>query len=615
MSENGNAAAKSPDAVEPACPMCRRRDQTVLCGECVHERIDETRRSVVEKERLNELMRQRIDGIFAQFHGPSSSVPNTGEPAQPFPVPSALATRDLAQHLQRLRVLNHQAKTGGIEHSIRLLERKNDKLARQIEHQRKNALAAQDDSKFRRLRLTESFHGRIRQLDAEIAAIRLQSVGQVSRQASLAQCAAYKVIRGAVFANIGDYDDQDKPVKGFLFMARPVLGLGDLSRSSLALLNTFLEDLVRLQQLLSELLQISDKAFQLPHMAALLRFLPDSTFYDSVQTHIDKLMEAPTPELDEKETSPVEPDQNYSKIVVHNNEIQVPVSFQTMNMKRRTSLRTPDIHATDTNDLHEVESPEPPPPESTSFRSHQTIVIVPHKFLAKPFTKLRPEELQAFQVNVAKILVNFNVLIERTLGRMPAVRPSGSNLSLMNTIHNLRGKSSVKQPEEFVYDLESLLWKTAHMDQYFQSEWKAPHTSTENPMGDSQISQRSETPDSLSSSWLLATKNSKAELEAKQSNLRNLYHKLVGTSKPQPFSALDKTIYGLISETENGKAAPKSEQTTGPSEAVDLNTIAANVASLIGRGGGRVDKSAQSTVVEGTRKNGTHAEDWLMVAG
>ncbi|KAF8002348.1 hypothetical protein HF325_003313 [Metschnikowia pulcherrima] len=175
-----------------------------------------------------------------------------------------------------------------------------------------------------------------------------------ARQAVLKQYAHFKIIKERFFGFLSSGIDH----KCLTFCNQPILQILAFLESPIATVNTFLEDLIRLQVVLFDLFTIDDKTLRLHYFDYLRKLLPDRKFYESMQAKIDKIMQHDQAfSEDALETEPanknLESESKLSgldvtegtsdKITIKDKQIRVPKSFRTMNLQRRSSLKEADV--------------------------------------------------------------------------------------------------------------------------------------------------------------------------------------------------------------------------------------------------------------------------------
>lgn len=519
---------------EGECVICLKREtpkkQDLLCGDCVHDRIEIIRNSVVENDRLNNVLRNDINAVFkacelmqvleltSDYYSRLRAEVET-ESASPDVIfnnvggtdskaPGVAAVKHLALQLRRLDIHNCKSKLNGIERTHESLNEKVSELQRRVADLQTQIVKKRELIAATQSQLTSTYADRSDTLDLEI--FRLQGNGmKYIRKQSMAQLLRnYKVFKEIAFPNIDRWNSQQsslRPSKGkckLELFSQPVLQLSNFLayNDKLEVINTFLENLIYLQVLLHELLCVNNITVELPYLDALKQLLPNSDFYDLVQKKVSMILDftetSPTEKEDQTESNecveepPVHLNSEESaKITIRNNVIHIPSSSRTLNLQRRTSLRNPDLLLEDlekvsshnsNDEVHskDTTSVKSKPKSSRSVLKGKNFVIVPHYILTKPFTKLLSDEYLKFILVIVKIVINFRVLLKQTIDTMPGgeVKRQSSRNSLLGTINQLRSHGGVlasvvlvaEEKDTESCDLEEILSKLADLDIYFK---------------------------------------------------------------------------------------------------------------------------------------------------
>lgn len=668
------------------CPICLKKEnpkhQDLICGNCVHDQIEIIRNSVIENERANSILRNDINAVFtacdtirSQKMAPEDFVklrramspdptPDVifNEVSKPhLPVPGMSAVKHLALQLQKLDTVNTRSKLAGIQNThdtmatkVASLEEKVKQLREQIDKKRQMILEKREV-------FAESFVRRSDALDVEIFRIRGNGMKFVLKQAADLQLRNYLVLKEVAFPNFDKWkvpSGSRKLGKTRLeLFAQPIILLSSfLANNKLESINTFLENLIYLQVLMHDLLTVNDVPLDLPYLDTLKQLLPDSNFFDLVQKKFSFIIDDPgtiaesngssTPvsELDPMER-PVELAKDGSdKIVIKDKVIHIPISFRTVNLQRRVSLRSSlkspekdtfsfdnekvlSNEATEDNRLTNSPSPKSKPMITKSILKGKQIVIVPHKILTKPFTRLLSTEYLRFILVIVKIIMNFQILLRNTIDKVPEskIGRHTSGNSLTNTINQLRFSggllSSVilvheQDKESSLCDFETILAKIAEMEPYFKymeseqlKHLERERISTTNSLAGltlltstsrSALTQDVEDYNEQENS-VFEPKSSQMK-EKKVSRIRGFYDNWFrrGNQKRSnvspPVLATDQNIYGLVSETyldngesnnsENYGGSENNTESTSKNSEMDPRAIMTMVHQLIAQGNG-----------------------------
>lgn len=530
------------------CPICFKREtpkrHDLLCGECVHDRIEIIRNSVVENEQSIQILRGHINAVFAACSAVRSGtvsdkdyedmIGETAVQTQPdiifsttnrarsgkkaasafwqVQAPRFLSVKHLALQLQKLDIVNTKAKIAGIQKTQSALEAKIAGMKDKIAQMSDKIEECESLVRAKRAQLLDTYTVRSDALDMDIFRMRGGRMKHVLRQSFKRQQWNFLVVKQVAFPNYDRWKASAARKKCVLeLFSQPVIPIVLFSAygRKLESLNTFLEQLIYLQVVVSDILQVTDPSLELPYLETLRNYIPDSAFFDLVQKKLSFLVEEPvsedvpeqTCEEHQQETTP-------DKIVIRNNVIQVPISFRTVNLQRRLSVRdradkgpdpggnsaspvstddtvcapmqnnqpghTEAVRATarnmsrdssrDTSTPAAVHTggPKPPASDSVSPRSRpeanagtraKQIVIVPHRILTKPFARMSVDEYLRFLLVVVKILLNFHALLAHTMDKVQSsmLRREASRNLLATTINHLRFSgglvSTIGEPE------------------------------------------------------------------------------------------------------------------------------------------------------------------------
>ncbi|KAJ8146564.1 hypothetical protein OY671_000369 [Metschnikowia pulcherrima] len=725
MSENGKP---EPSLV---CPICRHTkyptDHAIVCGNCAHENTELLRNSVIQNEAQNAQMRAQIDAIFKRCRDLNrtgrgeKNETSVGGKAEgdalgilsdaDLPQPDSATITSLAINLSKLEQKNRKMKLLGLQKSCESLEKKNALLETKIQETSRKQDESNQIFKQKENQLLEDYSRKLEYLDREIISFQYERMRRNARQAVLKQYSHFKVIKERFFGSLSSGIEH----KGLTFCNQPVLQISAFLECPIATVNTFLEDLIRLQVVLFDLFTIDDKTLHLRYLDYLRKLLPDRKFYESMQAKIDKIMQHDQAfSEDALETEPdtknVESESRFSgldvtedtsdKITIKDKQIRVPKSFRTMNLQRRSSLKEADVSeqssyqeeslkgnksafvmvAQNTNlDLEQLspkstigasqkhETIQPVTQTSTPIslnssvsRSHGTsipgdsfhgkkFVVVPHKILSKPFTKLRPNEYLKFVSIVVKILVTFNEFFLSVLG--PLCPTSHENTpAALPVLGSSRTEPDARVKEPFMYDLGQILGRIASMDTFFEMKLRDPSMPPKSPsiapnysnmIEASQMTSFTEENNSMRESWAYGSINPGLPIPAlKFQGVKDLYSKLVSRKRgpqtvPIATSVSDDIIYGMVSETATkedhipAKQSVENERSKAQSlkhdsaqndgfSSLDIQEISKTVHGLISRKIGdrarhsaaKLDRGANSMM----QQSRAHLDDWDVVS-
>lgn len=476
----------------------------LLCAECIHDEIDVVRSSVIANELLNNQMRVDIDEVFDKCADLQKASPlneshishrsRSASPKKEESTAKIYSIKDLALRLQRLAILNARLKQNDIDRAKQIMEKRVNSLQARVNDTRQKIKAKEELLQKKREMIT-TLHQEVSQIRNE-RILRIQKVDttRVAKQAANFQYNHFKVVRQVVFPKYelwrSQEDNQGSKSVKLDFFGQPILLLKSflLHNNKLIAINMFLENLIHFQVLMVELLSGMGTPIHLPFLEFLKMQIPDGKFFDQVQEKINFLVDDGSEVQPDEKTADqdqdrlLEPRPSLDKIVIKDNVIQIPLSFKTANLQRRASVKlslsasptpeqfepqiflaTPEPSSTTEVKLNNNEKPKP-----TTFQG-KTMVIVPHKILTKPFTKLTLKEYLKFILVVVKILVNFEVLSLQTLDKVPLPKKKQPTRDLLaSTYGHLRGETESADETKHNYDIRKILERFADMDYYFK---------------------------------------------------------------------------------------------------------------------------------------------------
>lgn len=663
----------------------------VLCATCIQQEIEVIRSSVISNEKLNDQMRAEIDDVFDKCKGiqesrhPANSQRECGGP-NTSPIEEEDASRlytikDLALQLQKLAILNSRLKQNDIERSRQLLNKRVASLQAKVDET--SLKIKEKESQVQRMRETIINQHRAfsNSINERTLKTRYVDSSRAAKLTAIIQYHHFKVLRQVVFPKYDLWKSQPPGSRSSRvkldFFGQPILPLESflLHNNKLIAINMFLENLIHLQVLMVELLSFGGTPVHLPFLDFLVHQLPDGKFFDQVQEKINFLVHDESDANSvEKEPSEEEanklsgPRPSLDKIIIKDNVIQVPLSFKTANFQRRASVRPALPESPPTELFHPdvfLETPEPPyliedkKPQSEKVKSStfqgKKMVIVPHKILTKPFTKLTLKEYLKFILVVVKILVNFEILIHQTIEAIPQpIKKQSTRDLLSSTYGQLRGEPDTKsENKDQRYDLRKILESIAEMDRYFKHRIQEQSVSlkpevSHGAMNYSMLTGVGVDIDQLPSASSSGgtedsfphTAHASLHTHESSSKLREFYSNYLSRTPLQPkvqqhsITDSDQKIYGAVSEgfldtdEDTSKSSIKVDRSAEPDSTskngidfYDLKDVMDNVHKLVanGKGGGRDNgddddeavKIATQTMMKNTK---SHLADWDVVS-
>lgn len=606
-----------------SCTICAKietpRSQDLLCKDCVHNAIEVIRNSVIGNEELNNVMRHEINSIFEycdHYRRSTREDLRQGHILAPAGT-SPVSVKKLGIQLQKLEVMNSKMKLNGMSKAQGVTSLKVQNVTANIEEMQQKINELKRKLEEKRSQLQSLYQKKAQSVESEIQLLYNHSIDQTKRYTLLVQHQHYQVLREVAFPNLDAWKSSSRrgPKKRrekLLLFDLPVIDLLSFlaHNNKLTEINSFLENLIRLQIQLSRLFFRNDEAFKLPFIDYLAQLLPDSHFYDLVQEKINFVTNDGRPLTPEEGRSnsseplpkptklTVSPDDTIDKIMIEGNVIRIPISFKTINFQRRTSALSPDITSS-AADLMELKR-DLMSPDSISTTNKlpllslelsplkstlkgKRIVITAHKILTKPFSRLKSKEYLKFVLVVVKILINFQVFFHLTTTKIKGVEVKRRALqgTLASTINQLRSHGNAPaiagtdgRPETVDYDFELILSKLANMDFYFYAqkslvgadrETQDPKSSassillysTVSQMNNSNLAPTEVFPSEYSGS-LIHISESQMSSHKKPSKLRVLYNNVFNRqSGPFPPNSAVENVYGNVSETNSNSDESK----------------------------------------------------------
>lgn len=621
------------------CPICYlTRQNSIVCGPCSNSRLEAIRNSVIENELINDLMRLQINAVFSAVYDETAFSKDAlllGLPG--IPMPTSAAIGKLKVSIKKLDLRNLRSKQHRVERTLDSFHRKILALEAEINRQRLQNAELRESLELTKTKMAGLADAKLTELDKELFMIKHKTEFYINRQSSSIQLSRFQTIQESWL--LGSSKNTPRLRYGRIIQLHEFA----TEKNQLNTVNTFLEDCIQLQLLLFEVFSIKDSQLELPYLDQLRKLLPDSNFYESVQSKINTLMlddkgEDVTPPVDTSPNEQFNVPEHLDKIIIKNNVLQVPRSSRTMNLQRRSSVKQNEESEAKLNSHKDEDVPR----ETTSgaklkaakndftdtSAKPKRIVIVPHKILKKPFAKLEPNEYLKFVLVVVKILVDFNCLIAGVTDFYG--RDSKSHMTRMSV-------------NKFCYDFKGIFEQISKL----QDLLKAAATE-----GDSGINEKQHSLlayiDSLHSSTTTVDLEATAETTlqhsklnfraAQDGTLQKIYKRYIlrhqqtnsqaQTKSRATGSKMDGIIYGLVSEAKMDKGPqppkPKSQkrlQVQIGETSFDLKDIVSQVHAMISSGGGghaAFSHGAHSQEFEVAmsmmERSKVHLDEWDMVS-
>lgn len=400
--------------------MCGAQEQS-LCIDCCNEKVELIRNSCIELDNVIEVNRLEINRVF----NVSSGIQSSGEiePTGDSSIASNNSIKVLTQQLLKLQIVNEKVKVIGIERTIDSIIKRNAQLSSRVQHMKLKIDLERALIEKARGKITGDFQTKSSQLESERHFQMLQ-ISRVQRQAIRFQQRNFSILVEAIFGA--------PKRKRQSFFGQPVINIEGFfgHNNKLEQLNTFIENLIILQTRLVNVFEEELGMVPLPYINELQKLLPNLKFFGLVRDKEiqmvgngdDDLIDETTPES-VLETTPavgVEDGKRVSQVINLGDALRLPLSSKTINNQRRQSLNTEEAVVEVSVDVGSESSDAKPakvklPTAAGTSSSGKRLIIIPHRIITKPFTKLSQKEFIKFLQTIVKILVNFKIIFAKTL--------------------------------------------------------------------------------------------------------------------------------------------------------------------------------------------------------
>lgn len=403
----------------------------------------------MENETINNDNRNDINTVFdisksiRLGHPPESGV---------YSKQSMTSIKRLSLLLLKRELINQSIRISNISKSKDSIQQKVIHLNEQIVDREQETKDISIKLQNARSKLLEAYENKLDETKFQEIEIRQEKIVHIQKQTLLIQYYNFKVLKETMFTSKKHH---------ILLFNLPVVNISEFFtlHNKLFQLNAFLENIINLQVKLVKVLDL--EISQLPYLQELMEYLPDTKFYDLVQQKEDFMIHGGQMESDREEQIGTVDIKDLllaesEKIVKLGNMIKLPLSSKTINNQlRRASMVKAQEEPRDQEKLPDRPLTEERRPSMKSNISGKKVVIVPHKILTKPLTKLTSKEYLKFLLIIVKILVNFKVFFGLTSNTVP--RPQ-------NTISQAR--DSVYSNHK-VDDFTEVIDKVVKLDDYF----------------------------------------------------------------------------------------------------------------------------------------------------
>lgn len=587
---------------DEACPICQKHQrpshQDLICGNCVNESLELVRNAVIATERTNSELKAAIETVFREcrelrngLRDPSSHIAASTPPKIQKTSTSTPAegVKPLALQLQKLDIMNEKLRCAGIERAIESQRKKVALLQKQITQQKEVLRESRTTLVEKRLKIKENYLARHSMLENQTSQLQTVNIKNLAKQVTSLKHARFLVLRLIVLPN---WDQHRKKRERLRVFSLPVIRLNHilLPTNRVVHMNEFFENLIRLQVVLVEFFADEEPELKLPYLDELVELLPTSQFYDTVQEQINVQLHRKHEPVTDNEPSPNQKPIPFAerpvelshdatdKIVIEDNVIRVPVSFKTVNMHRRVSLRSELPTLENRSQERFLATKKDVTPEEVPINSakqsdsdqhrlrvslkSKPVVILPHRILRRPISQLRLKELLEFITVVAKILTNFYELFRQVGFLEHRARDSMYDFeAILDRVAELHGRFE-KSPENVTSrsSATSLSVFTAGSD----SEWEHP------------------------SEYASAIEHVPKTPENSKSAATKVFRYIFRSNDVKRVS-----VYGDISESDTQES---TGSTLAGKKAPSLKTVMTNVHRLLAAGG-----NSQSNTLDGDR--------------
>lgn len=575
------------------CPICLKLESPdqhdLICGDCSKDKLEIIRNSCVDNDKINHDKRKEIDEIFNVIN----KIKNNDDDIRQYYETKGIETsyssiKVLVLQLLKLELINSHIKIKNIERSTESLQQKVISLNEKIINCEEDSSKWNNNLRNMNKKMLGEYQKNIKDISSEMYVIKNEKIIRVSKQSVQIQYNNYKIFKELVFT-----DKSSIAKNNLLFFNQPIIKISDFFHFNTKLfqLNQFIENLIRLQLKLKDLFN-----FKLPYIEELKGYLPDSEFYNLVQQKESFMINDGKIDVDDEieEIVPMEVNEvDNERVVKLGNEIKLPLSSKTINsqlrrasIRRNSALPSPQTPNTSPIKKHSPKpsfeplttsiSPRtiPPSPEKPILKRSITgkkVVIVPHKILTKPFTKLSSKEYIKFLLILVKVIINFQTIFSHTIDIIPK-----TNNLIFDTLNQLRGSDD----KYANYNFEKILWKVYSLNVYFDFklsmiESKSPDTST------------SSITSSPNLSYDDGIEVEKLDLKKKPSLQSSKLHKLYSNLFKESMTKKDQEIYGNFSGKLSRKPSsiipspPSNLQTTEDTPTIDLKVMTKDIHDIM----------------------------------
>lgn len=588
------------------CPFCLvpqlNQYHSLLCSDCVEQECALIRNSVRESGRQNAAASHKINDIFELCHLLQTGKLALALPDDPqVPNPSIKLIKNLAYRLSKLHTINTRAKIRNVHRASNAVRTSIDQLETELKTLESQAAPLLLRS------LQTTYDQTCKTVENQLRQLRDEKMLQVERQAILLQRLQYfSLVNLVSLGTMGGAATVRKNQKLPTFYAQPVLKLKALfdHNSKVLRINEFFENLIKFQAHLRDVFR--PDGVELPYLAELMLLLPDELLFHSIQDQQDLLLQDAEPGQDADSvprTSPA-PAENPERLLRMNEVFKLPLSSKTLNLQRRAKEEKAERSSEPNGEKAQTDKRRAPQQGAigqsvdSGDQKHlgrglqgKSIVIVPHKILLKPFTRLSTQEYLRFLLIVAKVITNFLVFFESTINRVPAAR---------SQVFNARDK------EKDQYDFSALLTRLLALAPYFEYKLGRLKSDSGEYSGSQSLASTFSNISDTSSIFPLTN-----HLTLKRSGPRGLFGRFFGDNEPSIDTEAD--VYGRVSESVL-TGTSDSSKSVPDSQIPDLKTIMQAVYRIMVSGASGKTGNFSTTTYSMMAESKEQLDDWNVVS-
>lgn len=462
------------------CPFCSKpeyaENHDLVCEKCNSEKLELLLNSCAENDLLNSISKGRINEIFGAFFnflatGDSGVINLSLLEHKEVPDPSKCSIKALILQLLKLEHMEKNVVVKSMDKTNVLIEKRIDDLQSHIDLLQHNLEEKRKKTDRNLNRLIEDHQNASKDIEMLIKEYRFDKVSNAKRKTLDMQYSNYKLLVDFVFRRSSVkkksllYISNLNGSRGtsLLFYNQNIIKLEQFFNynGKLSQINEFLENLVRLQCHLQEIFKDD---LDLPYIKELSEYLPNSKHFEYLRER-EAIMMHGVHSLEVEEEPSNESQKNFKfesdQIIKLGSTIKLPLSSKTINnqLRRASMSKTSDMPPERLQEYAKGDNPS----SGTAIGMDKStdgkrIVLMPHKILYKPISKLNPKEYLKFLLIIVKILVNFRSFFLFT----SQCDSNKSNIKKSMTY-------KVYDPHDMEsYNFEAILEKISNLDPFFK---------------------------------------------------------------------------------------------------------------------------------------------------